>query len=715
MARSTIWQELFLPRPASEPAAAALLSRLAADRSRSGIVFEARAEAGHVRYLVGTDAPTARSIRTITEHLLPGTRLLDVAKDRVEIDRCRALRASRRAFPLNVKDVLAALPSILTALASADRPTEAAVVQVTLGSAVGPQLVPAKVSDPTLGLLDLLLTGSRPASPDVRTALRDKAARPRFHAAVRLGAAADTEPRRTSIMRGILAAIRTLDASGLRLDSVRERDDAIDEAAVPLRLPLRLTPEEVLPLLAWPLAETDLPGLPPISPRLLPPPRLYEPPKSRSFGETTAPGASLPLAIDIADALTHTHVIGPTGTGKSTLLLHLIREDIQAGRSVVVIDPKRDLVMDVLQQIPERRMRDVVVIDPTQPQPVGVNPLRASAESAPLVADNVVAVFRGLFPNAFGPRTSDIVHASVLTLALAPAATLADLPRLLTDVGVRRRLVESRAGADDLQAFWRQYEGLSTGQQSQMVGPVLSRLRQFLLRPALKRVLDQPEPRFDLSELFVKPRIVLLPLNKGVLGSQSASLLGSLVVSQLWQLVLARAAIARGDRRIVSVYLDEAQSFLHLDADLGEALEQSRSLGVAWHIAHQFRDQMPRELMASIDANARSKIVFGLDHGDAQATAKRAGPPLEADDFVRLPPHHVYVSLMNGGRSTGWFSGRTLPPPRAISDPDDVLEESAARYGNPPATDTTPPEPEATVPTDSVPAEQIGRRRRGQT
>jgi hypothetical protein len=201
-----------------------------------------------------------------------------------------------------------------------------------------------------------------------------------------------------------------------------------------------------------------------------------------------------------------------------------------------------------------------------------------------------------------------------------------------------------------------------------------------------------------------------------LLGTQSATLLGSLVVSQLWQLALAQAALPPDERQPVSVYLDEAQAFLHLDADLGEALEQSRSLRVAWHLAHQYRRQMPPDLLAAIDANTRNKIAFTLEQNDAKAVA--SGSELDSEDFTKLPPYAIYASLLSGGRQTGWISGRTLPPPKAIASADAVRRESQARYGADPIPGE--PAPDATAGIDPsivthLDDEPIGRTPRGGT
>ncbi|MBD3752809.1 MAG: type IV secretory system conjugative DNA transfer family protein, partial [Micrococcales bacterium] len=438
----------------------------------------------------------------------------------------------------------------------------------------------------------------------------------------------------------------------------------------------------------------------------IPPPSIYTAPKERVFATTTAPGTRAGIGIRIEDALRHTHTYGPTGAGKSTLMLHLIKADIDADRSVVVIDPKRDLAMDTLALIPQHRVGQVAIIDPSLDRPAGINPFAGltgpdADERRALVAEIMLDLFRGLFPNAFGPLTADTLHASFLTLTYASDASLAALPKLLTDDRYRRAVLANVRDRSLLE-FWAQYEQKSPGQQANAVGPVMTRLRQFLLRPGVRAVLEQTTPAFRLDELFTKRRILIVSLNKGLLGIQTASLLGSLVVAQLWQLILARSATPRNKRIPVSIYIDEAQNFLHL-GDLAEALEQSRSLGAAWHLAHQHRSQMPAKLLEAIDANARNKIIFGLEDTEAKTAARITG--LDVEDFARLPPYEIYTSLQSGGTRTGWFSGRVLPPPKAVANIAAVIAEAQARYGAAP--DATESDP---VAVDE--AEPVGRTKR---
>jgi hypothetical protein len=468
---------------------------------------------------------------------------------------------------------------------------------------------------------------------------------------------------------------------------------------------------ELVGLLGWPLGDRPLPGVPRDTSRWLRPDARVK--SNRALGEATAPGESRTLGLSITDALQHLHVIGPTGTGKSTLLARLIVEDIGAGRGVVVIEPKGDLIQDVLARIPTARAEDVVVLDPTDATlPVGLNPLLARGRRPELVADQVLAVFHSLWKHNWGPRLQDILHSSLLTLAIRGDASLCVLPALLTNPAVRRRL---RAGLDDpvaLEPFWAWFETISDAERQQAIAPVLNKLRPFLLRKSVRAIVGQLEPRFRVDEVFTRRKIVLVSLAKGLIGPEAAALLGSLFVAELWQAVLGRGAVSPERRHPVVVYADEFQDYVHLPTDMADALAQARGLGVGLTLAHQHLSQLPTNLRSAVLANARSRICFQLAGDDAQTMAHFSGGVLKPEDFQRLARFEAYAQLVVAGEVTQYASLRSLPLPVPTSDPHVIRELSRRRYGRP-AEDV---EAEILKLIEGEPAEDapVGRRRRAQ-
>jgi hypothetical protein len=362
-------------------------------------------------------------------------------------------------------------------------------------------------------------------------------------------------------------------------------------------------------------------------------------------------------------------------------LLNLIVGDMAAGHAVVVIEPKGDLVTDVLQRVPKSRLDDVVLLDPTDREAVvGINPLATEGRSAELSADQLLAVFHGLYAASWGPRTQDILHASLLTLARRRGSTLVELPLLLTDPHFRRQIVGQLDEPVILAPFWAGFEAWSDAQRTEAIAPVLNKVRPFLMRQDLRAVLGQSEPRFNLRQVFTEKKILLVNLAKGAMGSEAAALLGSLVVSQLWQATLERSRLEPRHRRPVFVFIDEFQDYLHLPTDLADALAAARGLGVGLTLAHQHLHQLRQEMRAAVMANARSRICFQLPAEDARLIAA-GSPELDAEDFRSLDAFEVYAQLVANGAVQPWLSARTSAAPSASSVAPDVARRSRERYG----------------------------------
>ena len=694
MARPTrplVWHQLRFALPLAQDAAVGLVERILADGSLGRVVLELRAVGGQATWAVGSSA--GERLVSLVRELVPGCRVSRGVSRRA-VSQAVVVSARPVGTPLAAERLSAVVRAVLAALAVTAEGEEL-VVQLQLGRRFSPQVLGRVEPQGWLELLGLVPPPS--VSGERGRRMRAQVGRHRAAVCLRLGVRAASPLRQRTLLQGLLGALRLLEGPGVRLRARTEHPAKLDGVRRPWRPGLELGAGEIVAMVGWPVGELPLPATPSAHPRVLALPQARE--TQRAFATGVADQAGERLGISIGDALYHTVLLGPTGAGKSTALAHLALADIEAGRGVLLIDPKTDLVADILARIPASRARDVVVIDPTSSRPVGINPL-ARAQTArsgalspvgggvpgggvspELVADTVLATFKGVFAESWGVRVEQVLSAALVTLARTPGATLVDLPLLLTNTAYRQRL-SAASGADPLGTgqFWAAYEALSEAQRQQWVGPVLTRLQPFLIRPHLRATLGQAVPSFDLGEVFTRRRIVLVSLNKGVLGAESARLLGSLLVGQLWPLILARAAVEPSRRHVVSVFIDEVQDYLSLPGSLADALAQARSLGAAFHLAHQYRGQLPTALKAGIDANARNKIIFSLSAADAAELARQA-IDLEAADFQLLPRFGVYARTMHHGRENLWCHATTLPPTPPVQDALALRASSQARYG----------------------------------
>ena len=682
MARPThplVWHQLRFALPLAQDAAVGLVERILADASLGRVVLELRAAGGQAVWAVGSSA--GERLVSVVRELVPGCRV-SRGFSRRAVNQAVVVSARPVGTPLAAERLVAVVRAVLAALAVTVEGEEL-VVQLQLGRRFSPQVLGRVEPQGWLELLGLVSPPS--VSGERGRRMRAQVGRHRAAVCLRLGVRAASPLRQRVLLQGLLGALRLLEGPGVRLRARTEHPAKLDAVRRPWRSGLELGAGEIVAMAGWPVGELPLPLLGSGHPRqIAPPPQVGSGSSQRVVGASAVPGEAGLVRLPITDAVYHTHLLGPTGVGKSTVLLSLALADAAEGRGLLLLDPKGDLATDFLARLPEERAADVVVLDPTNPCPVGFNPLAGPPELAVVTAEAVLGVLAELFRDSWGIRTADVLSAALLTLARIPQATLVWLVPLLTNPAFRHRVL-ALAPPDPLgtDVFWQGYEAKPVRTQAVEVAPVLNKLRQLMLRPGLRAMLGQAQPRFGLADLLERRRIVVVNLNQGLLGAGAARLLGTLLVSQLWQHLLARQAEPPERRQIVSVYIDEVQAFLAgLPGSLADALAQARSLGAAFHLAHQYRGQLSTEMMQAVETNTRSKVYFALSATDAAAAARLA-PELEAADFQLLVQYQAYATVMHHGRRSGWFSLATRPAPPAVRDPALLYAASHARYGVP--------------------------------
>ena len=677
--RPLVWHQLRFALPLAQDAAVGLVERILADGSLGRVVLELRASGGQATWAVGSHA--GERLVSVVRELVPGCRA-SRGFSRRAVDQAVVVSARPVGMGLATERLSAVVRAVLAALASTDEGEEL-VVQLQLGRRFSPQVLGRVEPQGWLELLGLVPIPSLSGERGRR--MRAQVGRHRAAVCLRLGVRAASPLRQRTLLQGLLGALRLVEGPGVRLRARTEHPAKLDSVRRPWRAGLELGAGEIVAMAGWPIGELPLPLLGSGHPRLVaPPPEVASGSSQRVVGASAVPGETGLVRLPITDAVYHTHLLGPTGVGKSTVLLSLALADAAEGRGLLLLDPKGDLATDFVARLPEERAADVVVLDPTNPCPVGFNPLAGPPELAVVTAEAVLGVLAELFRDSWGIRTADVLSAALLTLARIPQATLVWLVPLLTNPAFRRRVL-ALAPPDPLgtDVFWQGYEAKPVRTQAVEVAPVLNKLRQLMLRPGLRAMLGQAQPRFGLADLLERRRIVVVNLNQGLLGAGAARLLGTLLVAQLWQHLLARQAEPPQRRQIVSVYIDEVQAFLAgLPGSLADALAQARSLGAAFHLAHQYRGQLSAEMMQAVETNTRSKVYFALSATDAAAAARLA-PELEAADFQLLAQYQAYATVMHHGCRSGWFSLATRPAPPAVRDPALLYAASHARYGIP--------------------------------
>ncbi|MGA6164153.1 type IV secretory system conjugative DNA transfer family protein [Amycolatopsis magusensis] len=375
-------------------------------------------------------------------------------------------------------------------------------------------------------------------------------------------------------------------------------------------------------------------------------------------------GHPRPVGLRVSDARHHLHILGATGSGKSELMARMILDDAEAGRGLVVVDPKGDLVTDILRRLPAGLGEKVVLLDAdSRSRPPVLNPLEGPDTAR--TVDNLVSIFSHVYASSWGPRTEDILRSGLLTLRELPGTpTLTDLPKLLTVPAFRTRALEQLSD-DVLTGFWAWYDDLSDAARAQIVAPLMNKLRGLLLRPFVRASLAGGESTVDMDQVL-DGGICLVRLGKDALGMDTAKLIGSIVVARTWQAATRRARIPQRDRRDCGLYIDECHNFLNLAYPMEDMLAEARGYRMAMTLAHQYLRQLPRELEEGISANARSKIIFSASPEDARALARHTAPRLSEHDLAHLGRFHIAARLVLDSEEAPPFTAVTEKLPPAI-------------------------------------------------
>ena len=675
------WSEFHWQRPFEIDDVKSMLGQLVGLSRRKAVVFEIRLSKNRVRYLLGTEEQDKRHI----SQLIQSHRAIQFSRapKREVMTSARLVKIKQSHYALKTDSVENMIRSSLS-LAKILQPDEIVVVQLVIGAGSPPRPQSKDLPNLSAKWYQVITNNIPELSESSKKLMRQKLNQSTFNCEIRLGISSRSILRAKEFFASLLSSFRMLETTAtIELKPLAVQ--GFNHAQPPWAFPYSLSVSDLACFMLLPIGEENIAGVPNVHPKLVTPPLGYNINRKtqRSLAQTVE-SQSRPIQISAQAGKKHTVFLGSTGCGKTTTMSHLILSDIQSkSHSMVVVDAKGQLTHELLERTSIEHDEDIVVISPTAKRVVGINPFELTKHGIEpeVIADYLLELFKGLYPEHFGIYSLDILSHSFLTLARIPNTSLVMLPSLLTNQSFRNKILRELKDPIGLESFWNWFELLSEAQRHQMLNPILNKFRQFLLRPQLRAMLGQSKPSFSLVEIFQSRKIVLIPLNKAVIGSESAKLIGSLITSMLWMLILRQSSVESSKRQSVFIYIDETPSFLGIpNANLDEALSQSRQFNVGWNIGFQHLAQMSPQLKAGIESNVANKIVFGLNLDEAREMAKYT-LEIDKEDFYSLPPFWAYIRTEISPNTYRWIIGKAYPPKLKIRDSRTPFLNSLTKYG----------------------------------
>jgi hypothetical protein len=379
------------------------------------------------------------------------------------------------------------------------------------------------------------------------------------------------------------------------------------------------------------------------------------------FARTNHRPPGVLFGIRQRDRLSHIYIIGKTGTGKSTLIETLARQDLEAGRGFALIDPHGNLADRIAKDAGTEDPERVAYLNaPDGSQPFGYNPLRrVRDDKIPLAASGLIETLRKLWPDAWGVRMEHVLRNSLYALLEQERAKLPDILRLYSDDAYRATITRSLRN-DVVRSFWRhEFEQYHYRQRLDAVAPIQNKLGALLSDPTLRRILVEPKADLHFRALMDEGKVLLGNVSKGRLGEDTSRVLGALLLS-----TIALAALSRADgkaRRPFFVYVDEFQSFTTLM--ISNMLPELRQYGVGMTLANQHLHQVEPDIRSAVLGNAGTLICFRVGAEDAPYLARELQPRFGVEDLLNLPNHSIYLRLMVDGAPSPPFSATTQAAP----------------------------------------------------
>ncbi|NMB48466.1 type IV secretion system DNA-binding domain-containing protein [Candidatus Kuenenbacteria bacterium] len=410
------------------------------------------------------------------------------------------------------------------------------------------------------------------------------------------------------------------------------------------------------------------------------------------FAETNFRNERRKFGVKRDDRRRHFYVVGKTGMGKTAMLSNMIIQDIQRGEGLAVVDPHGELVEELLDFVPAKRINDVVYFNPSDLEhPIAFNILEnVDDEYKHLVSSGLMGVFTKIWANMWSARMEYILNNCILALLDSPGNTLLGIMRLLVDKDYRKKIV-SKVKDPVVKTFWvEEYANYNERFRTEAIAPIQNKVGQFLSSSVIRNIVGQTKSTIDMREIMDNQKILILNLSKGRIGEDNSALLGAMMITKIQLAAMSRVDIPETERKDFYLYVDEFQNFA--TESFADILSEARKYRLNLIMAHQYIAQLTSmsgggrvtKVKDAVFGNVGTIVLFRVGAPDAEDMIKEFEPYFVEEDLVNLTKYQIYLKLMIDGVASKPFSAKTLPPIKTEEKGirEKVIAVSRERYAN---------------------------------
>lgn len=559
-----------------------------------------------------------------------------------------------------------------------------------LGSIALSIIASAKKDDPAGDKKTVQLT---PEEQELVKSVERKASKTGFETNIRLVASALTSERAQEILAHLENAFSQYENADVNCFQAERKDKktiAFDFIFRNFKSEEKmiLGVEEISSIFHIPISTTEAPKIKWLKASAAPPP-IGIPTEGVLIGFNEYRGVKTDIRLAPSDRRRHFYTIGQTGTGKTTILQEMAKQDAREGRGFCFIDPHGDAIEDILTSIPKERAQDVVFFDPSDVErPFGLNMMEydpAHPEQMTFVINEMIGIFDQLYDlkATGGPMFEQYMRNAMFLVMSDPesGSTLMEISKVLADEEFRAMKL-SKCTNQTVIDFWTKEAEKAGGEAAlaNMVPYITSKLTPFISNDMMRPIISQQKSTIDFRDIMDNKKILLVALSKGKIGEINARLLGMVIVGKILMSALGRTNIPEEDRVDFYLYLDEFQNVT--TNSIAQILSEARKYRLCLNIAHQFIAQLKEDISKAVFGNIGSMILYRVGPEDAEFLEKQVAPTFSKNDLVNVDNHKGFAKVLINGVLTKPFNIQGFPPTKGNQEVANAIKElSRLIYG----------------------------------
>ena len=446
--------------------------------------------------------------------------------------------------------------------------------------------------------------------------------------------------------------------------------------------------EEISSIFHIPISTTEAPKIKWLKSNASAPP-IGIPTEGILIGFNEYRGAKTNIRLTQNDRRRHLYTIGQTGTGKTTILQEMAKQDAKEGRGFCFIDPHGDAIEDILACIPKERAQDVIVFDPSDVErPFGLNMLECDPthpEQMTFVINEMIGIFDQLYDlkATGGPMFEQYMRNAMFLVMSDPdsGSTLMEISKVMADEEFRAMKL-SKCTNQTVVDFWTKEAEKAGGEAAlaNMVPYITSKLTPFISNDMMRPIISQQKSTINFRDIMDNKKILLVALSKGKIGEINARLLGMVIVGKILMAALGRTDTPEEERVDFYLYLDEFQNVT--TNSIAQILSEARKYRLCLNIAHQFIARLKEEISKAVFGNIGSMILCRVGPEDAEFLEKQVAPVFSRDDLVNVDNYKGFAKILIDGVLTKPFNIQGFPPTKGDQEVANAIKElSRLTYG----------------------------------